>query len=181
MILVAENKIPQNRIAELRKENNLSQAELASKTGLTRQAISLYEIGKREPKLETWMKLAKFFGVSVSFLQGLTDKDYRKELILDEDRPFIFHDFSVRFLSEMYQFFIKDRAYFSSDEQKQDFAKKIEHLTDKDARRLQFEMSMLLFRFLDNGIDDDDKELYKNLRQYYYRRFKKEDRNNEKD
>lgn len=66
-------KLPKNRISELRKEKKLSQSQLARDTGLTRQAISLYEIGKREPKLETWVKLADYFHVSTSYLQGLTD------------------------------------------------------------------------------------------------------------
>lgn len=69
--LLSDNKkLPQNRIAELRKRKKLSQAQLAKETGLTRQAISLYEIGKREPKLETWVKLANFFNVPVSYLNG---------------------------------------------------------------------------------------------------------------
>lgn len=69
-----DNKImPKNRIAELRKGKNLSQAELAEQTGLTRQAISLYEIGKREPKLATWIRLANFFDVPISYLQGVSD------------------------------------------------------------------------------------------------------------
>ena len=76
MLMTDDKKIPQNRIAELRKEKNLSQAELAKKTGLTRQAISLYEISKREPKLETWIKLADFFDVPVSYLQGLGQYNY---------------------------------------------------------------------------------------------------------
>lgn len=70
------NQLPQNRIAKLRIDKNLSQSKLAEKTGLTRQAISLYEIGKREPKLETWIKLANFFNVPVSYLQGLTISRY---------------------------------------------------------------------------------------------------------
>lgn len=75
---MSENKkLPQNRIAKLRKEKNLSQAQLAKETGLTRQAISLYEIGKREPKLETWVKLADFFNVPVPYLQGITFKGFK--------------------------------------------------------------------------------------------------------
>ena len=74
---MSENKkLPQNRIAKLRKEKNLSQAQLAKETGLTRQAISLYEIGKREPKLETWVKLADFFNVPVPYLQGIAFKGF---------------------------------------------------------------------------------------------------------
>lgn len=74
MLMTDDKKIPQNRIAELRKEKNLSQAELAKKTGLTRQAISLYEISKREPKLEIWIKLADFFDVPITYLQGITSE-----------------------------------------------------------------------------------------------------------
>ena len=73
ILLGKDKKLPQNRIAKLRKEKNLSQAQLAKETGLTRQAISLYEIGKREPKLKTWLKLADFFDVPVTFLQGISN------------------------------------------------------------------------------------------------------------
>lgn len=66
-----------NRISELRKETNTSQTELAELLGVTRQAISLYEKwpdkGGREPKLETWQKLADFFGVYVGYIQGVSD------------------------------------------------------------------------------------------------------------
>ena len=60
-----------NRIKEIRQEKNLSQTDIAKALGVTRQAISLYEKGDREPKLETWQKLADFFDVSVSYLQGI--------------------------------------------------------------------------------------------------------------
>lgn len=60
-----------NRIKEIRQEKKLSQKDLAKKLNISQQAISLYEKGDREPKLETWQKLADFFGVSVSYLQGI--------------------------------------------------------------------------------------------------------------
>lgn len=62
-----------NRIGELRKAKGLSQEGLAKETNLTRQAISLYEIGKREPKLVTWRKLANYFNVTTAYLMGLSD------------------------------------------------------------------------------------------------------------
>lgn len=62
-----------NRIKELRLQNKLSQKELADKVGLSNQSISFYESGKREPKIEAWQKLAKFFNVSIPYLQGVTD------------------------------------------------------------------------------------------------------------
>lgn len=68
-----------NRIKEIRQEKNLSQTDIAKALGVTRQAISLYEKGDREPKLETWQKLADFFDVSVPYLQGISDiKDLKR-------------------------------------------------------------------------------------------------------
>ena len=72
-----------NRIKELRQSKGLTQAELAQKVGVSNQAIHYYENDKREPKMETWQKLADYFGVSVPYLQGLPEpvgKNRLKEL-----------------------------------------------------------------------------------------------------
>lgn len=61
-----------NRIKQLREEKGISQSDVANAVGITRQAVSLYEQGKREPKLEIWQKLAEFFGVTVPYLQGVS-------------------------------------------------------------------------------------------------------------
>ena len=62
-----------NRLSELREKLNLSQREVAYDLGITPQAISLYETGQREPRLETWQKLANYFEVSVPSLMGLDE------------------------------------------------------------------------------------------------------------
>lgn len=72
----------QNRLKEIRQEKNLSQADIAKALGVTRQAISLYEKGDRELKLETWQKLADFFNVPVDYLLGIS-KD-RSTLTIDD-------------------------------------------------------------------------------------------------
>lgn len=59
-----------NRIKELRLKNNISQVDLAKLFGVTRQAISLYEQGKRQLKDEDIIILAKYFEVSVPYLKG---------------------------------------------------------------------------------------------------------------
>lgn len=64
-----------NRILELRQKNKISQSKVAKALNITRQAVSLYERGEHEPKLETWQKLADFFDVSVPYLQGI-ESDY---------------------------------------------------------------------------------------------------------
>ena len=64
-----------NRIKELRIKHGLSQAELARRTGVSNQAISFYETGKRQPKIETWKKLADYFNVSIPYVRGNIDTE----------------------------------------------------------------------------------------------------------
>lgn len=68
-----KEKKPHNRIAELRKDRGLTIQQVADGIGVSNGTISRYEKGTREPKLETWVKLADFFGVSVSYLQGISE------------------------------------------------------------------------------------------------------------
>lgn len=64
-----------NRLRELRKQKKLTLKELSQELTknnfkITPDAIAKYETGKREPKLETWEKLANFFDAPVPYLQG---------------------------------------------------------------------------------------------------------------
>lgn len=66
-----------NRIKELRKKADLSIDQLSLKLkekgiNISASAISKYEREQRKPKIETWQKLADFFGVSVPYLQGIS-------------------------------------------------------------------------------------------------------------
>lgn len=58
------------RIVELRKKQGLTQSELAKVMGISRSALSLYEIEKREPDIETLSKLASLFNVPVDYILG---------------------------------------------------------------------------------------------------------------
>ena len=62
-----------NRLKELRQKNNLTLKELGQKIGMANNTLSQYETGKREPKLETWNKLAEYFSVPTSYLMGTDD------------------------------------------------------------------------------------------------------------
>lgn len=57
-----------NSIKTLRKENHLSQDQLAEKLYVTRQAVSNWENGKNQPDLETLKRIAEVFDVSVERL-----------------------------------------------------------------------------------------------------------------
>lgn len=72
IFLVKGKEKMSNRIKKLRLEKKISQQKLANEVGVTRQAISLFEKGERDPKLETWIKLAGYFNVSIPYLQGIS-------------------------------------------------------------------------------------------------------------
>ena len=61
-----------SRIKELRKENSLSQEELAKHLNVTRGTIANYEGGVSEPSLDSIRKLALYFKVSTDYLLGLS-------------------------------------------------------------------------------------------------------------
>jgi len=57
-----------NRLVELRKKSGLSQEELASKLGLSRQAVSKWERAEASPDTDNLICLAKLYGVSLDTL-----------------------------------------------------------------------------------------------------------------
>lgn len=56
-----------NKIAEARKKNNLSQAELAQQVSITPQAVGKWERGESLPDITTLNRLAAIFGVSLNY------------------------------------------------------------------------------------------------------------------
>ena len=64
-------------LKELRKEKGLSQIAVQMQTGIEQALISKSENGERVPPTETLMQLADFYGVSMDYIMGRTD---RKEI-----------------------------------------------------------------------------------------------------
>lgn len=54
-----------NRIKDLRKENNVTQEDLAFAVGVTRQTIISLENGKYNASLHLAFKIAKYFGTDI--------------------------------------------------------------------------------------------------------------------
>ena len=67
------------RLAALRRERGMTQAELAAELGISKSAVSMYERGNREPELDLLQEMADLFGVSVSSLLG------REEPLVNDD------------------------------------------------------------------------------------------------
>lgn len=64
----------QNIFKRLRISAGLTQVEMASKLGISRSTIGMYETGAREPDFETLEKIADFFNVDTDYLLGRTNK-----------------------------------------------------------------------------------------------------------
>lgn len=56
------------RIAALRKNADMSQAELAARLKISPSAVGMYEQGRREPAAEVLVAMAQIFGVTVDYL-----------------------------------------------------------------------------------------------------------------
>lgn len=57
-----------DKILRLRKQNGLSQEELAEKLNVSRQAISRWEVGSAQPDASNVLQLSKLFGVTADYL-----------------------------------------------------------------------------------------------------------------
>lgn len=62
------------RLKELREANKMTQGQLGDRINTTRQSISNYEKGKREPDYVTLEALADTFNVDINYLLGKTNK-----------------------------------------------------------------------------------------------------------
>ena len=60
-----------NRLRQVRKNKGLTLKQVAEDTGILENLIGKYEREEREPKKETWVKLADYYCVPVAYLMGL--------------------------------------------------------------------------------------------------------------
>lgn len=58
----------EEKIVELRKLKGLSQEELAEQLGVSRQAVSRWELGQTLPDIPNLLQLCELFGVSADYL-----------------------------------------------------------------------------------------------------------------
>lgn len=74
------------KISRLRKENNMTQDELANKLYITRQNLSKWENGLSIPPIDTLLILSNIFKISIEDILCLDD-----EIKIDPDNIFIGH------------------------------------------------------------------------------------------
>jgi transcriptional regulator with XRE-family HTH domain len=101
------------RIAALRRQAGMSQAQLARLLRVSPSAVGMYEQGRREPSADVLVELGKIFGVSVDYIltgsptpqeeqrlrQVLLDRITNADRLLQErkDRPFTRQELALLF------------------------------------------------------------------------------------
>lgn len=72
------------KLARLRKENGLSQLDLAEKLSVSRQAISKWEVGTAVPTTDNLRVLSELYGVSIDYL--LSDDAEMSDKVHTDDK-----------------------------------------------------------------------------------------------
>jgi transcriptional regulator with XRE-family HTH domain len=75
------------RLKKLIDENNITQAELSRRTGISRALISAYLKGEYEAKQNNVFILAKHFNVNEAWLMGLIDNRNKNNAPDTSDHP----------------------------------------------------------------------------------------------
>jgi transcriptional regulator with XRE-family HTH domain len=61
------------RIKQLRKQNGLTQVDLANQLDVTKGTVSTWETNSRKPNFETLEQICEMFRVSMDYLMGRSD------------------------------------------------------------------------------------------------------------
>ena len=61
----------------IRKQRKLNQLKVAMDLNISREALSYYENGKREPSLALLVKMSDYFNVSINYL--ITGEEFQKK------------------------------------------------------------------------------------------------------
>lgn len=63
-------------LKNIRKQKDLNQLKVAMDLNISREALSYYENGKREPSLALLVKMSQYFNVSINYL--ITGEEFHK-------------------------------------------------------------------------------------------------------
>jgi transcriptional regulator with XRE-family HTH domain len=64
-------------LKNIRKKKNLNQQKVAMDLNISREALSYYENGKREPSLGLLVAMSEYFNVSINYL--ITGEEFQKK------------------------------------------------------------------------------------------------------
>lgn len=64
-------------LREIREKRQLNQLKVAMDLHISRESLSYYETGKREPSLALLVQMSDYFNVSINYL--ITGKEFEKK------------------------------------------------------------------------------------------------------
>ncbi len=64
-------------LKEIRKKKKLNQLKVSMDLNISRESLSYYENGKREPSLDLLVQMSEYFNVSINYL--ITGKEFQKK------------------------------------------------------------------------------------------------------
>lgn len=73
-----------DKLKELRENKGLVQTELSNLLNIKQGSYSNYELNKREPDIETIIKIAKFYNITTDYLLGYQKEDNKENLTNEE-------------------------------------------------------------------------------------------------
>lgn len=111
-----------NRLKEVRKVHQLTQTQLAEKTGLSQNALSNYENGQRKPSLDVWNLLSNYYKLPVPYLQGVSN-DRNGWDVWEENTKYSKDEITAE-INRLK----KDKAIYSGDTLQQQITKAVQSL-----------------------------------------------------
>lgn len=96
-----------DKLKTLRKGRKLTQDQVAERFGLTRGAISNFEINKRKPDIKLLQGFAEFYGVPLDYFGEQTQKDELFDLLSRAKLIFKDENVSRETKEQLYREFMK--------------------------------------------------------------------------
>lgn len=96
-----------DKLKTLRKGRKLTQDQVAERFGLTRGAISNFEINKRKPDIKLLQGFAEFYGVPLDYFGEQTQKDELFDLLSRAKVIFKDENVSRETKEQLYREFMK--------------------------------------------------------------------------
>lgn len=79
-VILGGDSLFSDRLKQLRREKELTQAQLAAELNVASGTIAMWETGKREPNFAITMGIADFFSTSTDFLLGYSSSPPQETL-----------------------------------------------------------------------------------------------------
>ncbi len=86
------------KLCKLRKDNNLTQKQLADKLEITKATVSAYETNAKYPSIEVLIKISNIFNVSSDYLLGFSEKTEFQNSNLTDEQNIIIEEIIKQFI-----------------------------------------------------------------------------------